>query len=98
MNKNKSAAAEFEQTVSADELELINQYTRKNLREGEIYTFSVVLCDNDIDRDFEYFTEDTLKSLAEMFVGVTGIYDHDPTAKNQVARIYSCGVENLAPK
>ena len=98
MNKNKSLDTEIVQTVGADELELINRYTRKNLTADEVYTFSVVLCDNDVDRDLEYFTEDTLKSLSEMFVGVTGIYDHDPTAKNQVARIYSCSVENLAPK
>ena len=86
------------QAVNDDDLALINQYTRKQLTADEVYTFSVVLCDNDIDRDFEYFTADTLEKLAEMFVGVTGIFDHNPTAKNQVARIYSCGVENLSPQ
>ena len=86
------------QAVSAEDLALINGYTRKELTADEVYTFSVVLCDNDIDRDFEYFTAETLEKLSEMFVGVTGIYDHNPTAKNQVARIYSCRVENLSPK
>ena len=86
------------QAVAAEDLALINGYTRKELTEDEVYTFSVVLCDNDIDRDYEYFTVETLEKLAEMFVGVTGIYDHNPTAKNQVARIYSCDVENLSPK
>ena len=85
-------------SVSAEELALINGYTRKELSSEEVYTFSVVLCDNDIDRDFEYFTAETLEELAKMFVGVTGIYDHNPTAKNQVARIYSCSVENMSPK
>ena len=86
------------QAVSAEDLALINGYTRKDLTADEVYTFSVVLCDNDIDRDFEYFTAETLEELSKMFVGVTGIYDHNPTAKNQVARIYSCRVENLSPK
>ena len=86
------------QAVSAKDLALINGYTRKDLTADEVYTFSVVLCDNDIDRDFEYFTAETLEELSKMFVGVTGIYDHNPTAKNQVARIYSCRVENLSPK
>ena len=86
------------QAVSAEDLALINGYARKELTADEVYTFSVVLCDNDIDRDFEYFTAETLDELSKMFVGVTGIYDHNPTAKNQVARIYSCGVENLSPK
>ena len=84
--------------VGADDLKLINTYTRKELSADDVYTFSVVLCDNDIDRDFEYFTADALEKLAELFVGVTGIYDHQPTAKNQVARIYSCHVENMTPK
>ena len=86
------------QAVGAEDLALINGYTRKDLTAEEVYTFSVVLCDNDIDRDFEYFTAETLEELSKMFVGVTGIYDHNPTAKNQVARIYSCQVENLSPK
>lgn len=98
MNKNKSGAIGSEQTVTAEDLVLINQYSRKTLTQDDVYTFSVVLCDNDIDRDFEYFTADTLWKLSELFVGVTGIYDHNPSAKNQVARIYSCNVENLSPK
>ena len=84
--------------VDAEDLKLINNYTRKELSADEVYAFSVVLCDNDIDRDYEYFTAEALEKLSDMFVGVTGIYDHQPTAKNQVARIYSCHVENMSPK
>ena len=39
------------QTVGDDELELINRFTRRNLAKNEVYAFSVVLCDNDVDRD-----------------------------------------------
>ena len=81
-----------------NDLVLINSVAYKNYSVDEVYTFSVVLCDNDIDRDLEYFTSDTLEELSKMFVGVTGIYDHNPSAKNQVARIYSCKTENLSPK
>ena len=49
------------QTVGDDELELINRFTRRNLAKNEVYAFSVVLCDNDVDRDGERFT--TLKSF-----------------------------------
>lgn len=83
------------ETVTKDELELINRYSRKPLEGKDVYTFSVVLCDNEIDRDFEYFSDDALEKLARMYVGVTGIYDHEPSAKNQVARIYDCGVERV---
>ena len=34
------------------ELELINNYTVKPLSADEVYTFGIVLCDNEIDRDF----------------------------------------------
>lgn len=101
MNKNpikKQADKIKRESISQEDLALINAYTRKELSADEVYTFSVVLCDNDIDRDLEYFTSDTLEELSKMFVGVTGIYDHNPSAKNQVARIYSCKTENLSPK
>lgn len=51
------------QTVSDYELELINRYTRRNLEKSEVYAFSVVLCDNDVDRDGERFTTDSLYEL-----------------------------------
>ncbi len=87
-----------ENKVSESELALINEYSRKELKADEVYTFSVVLCDNDIDRDNEHFSDAALDKLAELFVGVTGIYDHDPSAKNQIARIYSCKTETLPDK
>lgn len=98
MNKNKKSRISTECSVADGELELINKYTRKPLSKDEVYTFSVVLCDNDVDRDCECFTVDTLEQLAEMFVGVTGIYDHEPSAKNQVARIYDCRCEYVEGK
>lgn len=83
------------QTVSDDELKLINAYTRKTLGAQDVYTFTVVLCDNDVDRDGERFTVESLFALEKLFVGKTGIFDHDPTAKNQAARIFSCAVESV---
>ena len=38
------------------ELEQINKYTRRELKEDEVYVFPVVLCDNEIDRDGERFS------------------------------------------
>ena len=74
----------------AQELEMINTYSRSKLAAEDVYTFSLVLCDNDIDRDFERFEERTLQALAELFVGKTGISDHEWKSGNQVARIYRC--------
>ena len=83
------------QTVGDDELEQINRFTRRNLAKNEVYAFSVVLCDNDVDRDGERFTTDSLYELEKLFVGKTGIIDHNPSAKNQTARIFSCKVEKI---
>lgn len=79
--------------VTKEELDLINRYTRRPFEASEVYTFSVVLCDNDIDRDFERFTVEALFEMEKLFVGKTGICDHSPKAQNQSARIYKCKVE-----
>jgi len=80
---------------AAGEMALVNTYSRRELSEDEVYLFTVVLCDNDVDRDNERFTVESLFALEKLFVGKTGILDHDPTAKNQKARIISCKVESV---
>ena len=50
------------------------------------------MCDNEIDRDNEKFTIPALKTLAELFVGRSGIFDHNMSGKDQTARIYSAVV------
>lgn len=79
-------------------LEKINRYTRRRFDADELYTFPVALCDNEIDRDGERFTVQALRSLAKLFVGKTGVFDHNPEAKNQTARIYDCRVEQDAAR
>lgn len=74
-------------------LDKINRYTRREFSADEIYTFSVVLCDNEIDRDQERFTTDALQQLAGLFLGKTGIFNHSMQTQNQTARIYDCAVE-----
>lgn len=79
-------------TTSNDDLNLINSYTRRNLTADEIYTFSVILCDNEIDRDYERFSIESLNKLCKLFKGKTGIFDHNPKGQNQTARIYDTEV------
>ena len=74
--------------VSGKDLELINALSRKELAEGEVFTFSLILCDNEVDRDFERFDVSALEELAGLFAGRTGISDHDWSSARQVARIY----------
>ena len=53
-----------------------------------VYTFSLRLCDNEVDRDLERFAAEALETLGELFVGKSGIFDHQWTAEGQTARIY----------
>ena len=85
-------------TTTEQDMALVNSYSRRELTPEEVYLFSVVLCDNDIDRDFERFTTEALFQLEKLFVGKTGIMDHNPSAKNQKARIIACNVEPVPGK
>lgn len=78
-----------------EEMELINGYTRKRFTKDEVYVFTVVLCDNDVDRDFQRFPVETLTALEKLFVGKSGIFDHSPMTANQTARIISCSTKSV---
>lgn len=71
-----------------EELEHINRFARSELREEQVYAFSVRLCDNEVDRDFERFDTAALERLGELFLGKSGIFDHQWSAQGQTARIY----------
>ena len=71
-----------------NELEKVNQFTKKQLGEDEVFLFDAVLCDNDIDRDCECFSDSALSQLQGLFIGKTGIFDHDLRSNSQTARIY----------
>lgn len=74
--------------LSREDLEQINALSKSELRAEEVYTFAVKLCDNEIDRDFERFNVAALEKLGELFVGKSGLFDHEWTAAGQTARIY----------
>ena len=77
---------------SAD-MEKINAYSRRELKEDEVYVFNVRLCDNEIDRDFEAFSLEALNELSKLFIGKTGIFDHSMKSSDQRARIFDTFVE-----
>ena len=77
----------------APDMEKINRYTRRAYRPEEVYAFSLVLCDNEVDRDYERFSREALRGLAELFPGKTLLFDHQRRAAGQTARIYDTGLE-----
>lgn len=95
---NKTKGLTLKSADSESDIEIINQYAVKKLTPKDVFCFSVVLCDNDIDRDCEQFTTKSLKALAPMFKGKTVISDHRWSAEKQVARIYDAEVVKTEEK
>ena len=93
MNIRKQASVLTAGTPDAEQLAKINRQAKSPLGAEEVYVFSVRLCDDQPDRDFERFQTEALEALAPMFVGKTGIVDHAWSSEKQVARIFEAGVE-----
>ena len=70
------------------DLALINQWAKTDLIADQVYTFTVRLCDNEVDRDYERFDGACLEELGRLFLGKCGIFDHQWSAAGQTARIY----------
>ena len=92
----KSLSLKMKKADAAADIDLINQFSVKKLSPEEVYCFSVAMCDNDIDRNTERFTNKTLDALAPMFVGKTVISDHSWRSGNQIGRIYDTFVQRAA--
>ena len=80
--------------ITEEVMEKINGYAVGELKSEQVYCFSVLLCDNDVDRDYESFSDEALDRLAVMFRGRTGIFDHDHRSRGQTARIYDTEVRS----
>lgn len=90
----KAAILEKSQTIDDADMVKINAQTLRDLTAEEVFTFKLAACDNQIDRDFERFTENALSKMAELFVGKTVLTDHRWSAGTQTARIYAAEVES----
>lgn len=89
----KNGFAEKNYSVTSEDLKKINGFSRRELSAEDVYVFSLTLCDNRVDREYECFSDEALDELAELFVGKTGIFDHCAKAENQVARTFECHTE-----
>ena len=88
MDVKKETSAAGGGVPDAGQLEKINALAKGSLTEEQVYVFSVKLCDDQVDRDFERFDTAALPELAKMFVGKSGIVDHRWSAEGQLARIF----------
>ena len=88
MDVKKEASAAAVGVPDAQQLEKINALAKGTLTAEQVYVFSVRLCDDQVDRDFERFDTEALPVLAKLFVGKSGIVDHKWSAGSQLARIF----------
>lgn len=89
----EKAASLSTQDVTDEELKAINKYALAPLKAEDVFTFKAVLCDNEVDRQYERFNLKALQEMQKLFLGKTVIKDHFASADNQVARIYATELE-----
>ena len=92
MEIKKATEAISSGVPTAVQLEAINAQARAKLTAEQVYVFSLRLCDDQIDRDWERFDTAALPGLAKLFIGKTGIADHKWSSDSQVARIFATEV------
>ena len=76
MDVRKDAGTAERWAAGEDDMGLINRFSKGTLTAEQVYTFAVRLCDNEVDRDFERFDEAALNALGDLFVGKSGVFDH----------------------
>lgn len=85
------------QDVTDEDLKKINKFTLSPLKAEEVFTFKMILGDNETDdRNYEPFNLNALKDLKKLYIGKTVIKDHSRRADNQVARVYDTELETEA--
>jgi len=92
MEIRKETEAVQQGVPTALQLEAINAQAKGALTAEQVYVFSLRLCDDQVDRDWERFDTQALPALAKLFIGKTGIVDHKWSSDSQVARIFATEV------
>ena len=83
MEIRKEAAVALSGAPDEGQLLAINRLAKTPLTAEQVYVFSLRLCDDQVDRDFERFDTQARPRLAELFVGKTGILDHNWSVHSQ---------------
>ena len=92
MEVKKATEAQGSGVATPAQLEAINTQARATLTAEQVYVFSLRLCDDQVDRDYERFDTQALATLAKLFIGKTGVVDHKWSSDAQVARIFQTQV------
>lgn len=90
----KSAVVQKAAELTDGELALINAQALRPMAAEEVFAFKLAACDNQVDRDYERFTDVALADMAKLYVGKPVLRDHRWNSACQAARVYAAGVED----
>lgn len=74
--------------LDEDEMKKINTYERTPLKSSDVNTFTIGLCSNEIDMDFERFSISSLTILKKLYLGVPLLLGYKERFDTRMARIY----------
>lgn len=81
-------------TPSSEDFEIIKGFIKSDdIQQENIFVYPICLCDNQVDRDGECFSDVALTNICELSVGVVGIKNHDWVSENAHSRIYKADIE-----
>ena len=90
----KSAVIQKAAELTDGELTLINAQALRSMAAEEVFAFKLAACDNQVDRDYERFTDEALEQMAKLYVGKPVLRDHAWNDGSQTARVYAAEVED----
>lgn len=91
---SKSAVIQKSAQLTEGELALINTQALRPMTGEEVFTFRLAACNNQIDRDYERFTDEALAGMSKLYVGKPVLRDHQWRNACQTARVYAADVED----
>lgn len=90
----KAAVIQKAAELTDGELALINAQALRPMTAEEVFVFKLAACDNQVDRDYERFTDEALAAMAKLYVGKPVLRDHGWASACQAARVYAANVED----
>ena len=91
----KAAVIQKAAELNDGELALINAQSLRPMAADEVFAFRLAACGNQVDRDYERFTDQALETMAKLYVGKPVLRDHRWNSTSQSARVYAAGVEDF---
>lgn len=71
-----------------EDYQLIKELLPHPVSKEDLFVYSIKLCDNLLDREGEFFSLSSLSQIAELFLGVGGIFNHNWEGSQHHSRIY----------